>query len=107
MRYRLLALAHHVRAPERLVGLPGPASLTVYAPAAFAVTGEAALEASVRSALGPTGEAWLVRYGETRLFGVDLGAPLLERYLETTFETQEFARFEDCEVLSLRARATR
>jgi hypothetical protein len=102
-----LALAHHVHNPERLVGLPREASLTTYAPAAFAVTSETELDARVRPALSPTGEAWLVRYSETQLFGVDLGVPLLTRYLETTFETQELARFEDCEVLFLRAREAR
>jgi len=100
-----LALAYHVRVPNRLVGLPADASLTRYSPAAFAITSATVLDARVRPALGPTGEAWLVRYGEPRLFGVDLGAPLLARYIDQAFETLERAAFEDCEVLRLKVRA--
>lgn len=100
-----LALRYHVHGPNPLVGLPREASLTHYSPAAFAIATERELDARVRPVLGPTGEAWLVRYSTAALFGVDLGAPLLTRYVERTFDVLERGEFEDCEVLRLRLRA--
>jgi hypothetical protein len=100
-----LALPYHVTVPNRVVPLPVPPSLTVYDPRSDAITSEAALEAAVAPAIGPSGEAWLLWYSQRSFLGVDLGSAVLERWLDRAFDVVEQADLEDCRVLHLRRRA--